>query len=112
MPATTDGRPCVAEHTMAASIVAVDENSIPTKVQESSDSWADEDNTGEWTLCQPQKKRNKPRVQGASDNHRIKAVPRKNILAAFFSPMDKNTQPDDLVQHLAGVGIPDVVAEK
>ena len=37
---------------------------------------------------------------------------RKKIVAAFVSRMDADTKPDDMIQHLASVGIPDVVCRK
>ena len=62
--------------------------------------------TGEWKLVQPPKKRT-VRAQGV-----VKAVPRNKIVAAFVSRMDAETKPDDMIRHLASVGIPDVVCRK
>jgi len=67
--------------------------------------------TGEWKLVQPPKKRT-VRAQGVNNAGVIKAVPRKKIVAAFVSRMNAETIPNDITQHLASVGIPDVVCRK
>jgi len=53
------------------------------------------------------------RVKGSSAAHtRVKAVPRKPIIAAFVSRMDPATTPEDLTDLLSAAGIDGIVCKK
>jgi len=85
-------------------------------------SWADMAG-GDWIQVSAPRKSTKPSRPtpsvkmtgtrtGSVDNQLIKAVPRKNIVAAFVGRMSMNTKEEDLKSYLETAGIKDVICHK
>jgi hypothetical protein len=73
--------------------------------------WSTVAGEGDWHVV-TKKPRQAVKVKGTCGNATIKAVPRKNILAAFVGRLDQDTDEDDLRTFLVDAGLVDVKCKK
>ena len=108
--------------TMPTTVPPSDDKDLASSNTSNTSSWVDMAG-GDWTTVSAPSKATKPtkptrpvKVTGTRTNNAvtqpIKAVPRRNIVAAFVGRMSKDTKEEDLKLYLESAGVKDVICHK